>query len=117
VTVGKEFSGVGILVVRNAELIADGAFRWEGLIIVTGAGVGFRVVGEENREVYGAIMINETDSTTTTSVLSLQGAIKVFYSRSALDRVVSLLPSLTLQHIYASFPFTIKQNYWRSLNW
>ena len=117
VVVGGAFSGIGILVVRNSELIADGAFRWEGLILVTGAGAGFRVVGEENKEVYGAIMINETDANTTTSILSLQGAIKVFYSRSALDRVVSLLPSLTLQPIYASFPFTIKQNYWRSLNW
>ena len=117
VALGGKFNGVGILVVRNAEIIANGAFRWEGLILVTGAGVGFRVVDEENKEVYGAIMINETASTTTTSILSLQGAIKVFYSRSALDRVVSLLPSLTFQHIYASFPFTIKQNYWRSLNW
>ena len=59
-TVGGKFSGVGILVVRNAELVANSAFRWEGLIIVTGTGVGFRVVEEENKEVYGAVMINET---------------------------------------------------------
>ena len=118
VTVGGKFSGVGILVVRNAELVADSAFRWEGLIIVTGAGVGFRVVEEENKEVYGAVMINETGSVaaTTPTILALQGAIKVFYSRSALDRVISLVPSATLENIYASLPSTITQDYWRSVN-
>jgi Tfp pilus assembly protein PilX len=118
VTVGGKFSGVGILVVRNAELVADSAFRWEGLIIVTGTGVGFRVVEEENKEVYGAIMINETGSVaaTTPTILALQGAIKVFYSRSALDRVISLVPSATLENIYASLPSTITQDYWRNVN-
>lgn len=119
VTVGGNFSGVGILVVRDAELVANGVFRWEGLIIVTGTGVGFRVVEEENKEIYGAIMINETGSVavTTPTILTLQGAIKVLYSRYALDRVVSLLPSLAFQKIYAALPFTIKQDYWRSVNW
>jgi hypothetical protein len=117
VTVGGKFNGVGILVVRNAELVANGAFHWEGLIVVTGAGVGFRVVEEENKEVYGAIMINETGSATASTILSLQGAIKLFYSRSALDRVVSLLPSLALQNAYDWLPCTLKQDYWRSVNW
>ena len=118
VSVGGKFSGVGILVVRNAEFVAGGAFRWEGLIVVTGTGVGFRVVGEENKEVYGAVMINETGSVaaTTPTILALQGAIKVFYSRSALDRVISLVPSATLDNVYASLPSTITQDYWRSVN-
>jgi hypothetical protein len=118
VTVGGKFSGVGILVVRNAELVANSAFRWEGLIIVTGTGVGFRVLEEENKEVYGAVMINETGSVaaTTPTILALQGAIKVFYSRSALDRVISLVPSATLENVYASLPSTITQDYWRSVN-
>jgi Tfp pilus assembly protein PilX len=118
VTIDGKFNGVGILVVRNAEIVANGAFRWEGLIIVTGTGVGFRVVGEENKEVYGAVMINETGSVaaTTPTILTLQGAIKVFYSRSALDRVVSLVPSATLENVYASLPSTITQDYWRSVN-
>jgi hypothetical protein len=118
VSVGGKFSGVGILVVRNAEFVASGAFRWEGLIVVTGTGVGFRVVGEENKEVYGAVMINETGSVaaTTPTILALQGAIKMFYSRSALDRVISLVPSATLDNVYASLPSTITQDYWRSIN-
>src|SRR5262249_44960652 len=95
VTIGGKLSGVGILVVRNAELIANGAFRWEGLIIVTGTGVGFRVTGEENKDVYGSIMINDTGSVAVTvpTVLELQGSIRVFYSQSALNRVVPLIPS------------------------
>jgi hypothetical protein len=118
VTVGGNFSGVGILVVRNAEIIANGAFRWEGLIIVTGTGVGFRVVGEENKEVYGAVMINETSSivATTPTILAIQGAIKVLYSRFALDRVTALMPSQTLESVYVSLPATIRQDYWRSVN-
>jgi Tfp pilus assembly protein PilX len=118
VSVGGKFSGVGILVVRNAEFVAGGAFRWEGLIVVTGTGVGFRVVGEENKEVYGAVMINETGSVaaTTPTILTLQGAIKVLYSRSALDQAISLVPSATLDHVYSSLPSTITQDYWRSVN-
>jgi hypothetical protein len=118
VTVGGNFSGVGILVVRNAEIIVKGAFRWEGLIIVTGTGVGFRVVGEENKEVYGAVMINETGSVAAMipTILALQGAIKVFYSRSTLERVINLVPSATLENVYASLPSTITQDYWRSVN-
>ncbi len=118
VTVEGSFNGVGILVVRNAEFVASGSFRWEGLIIVTGPDVGFRVVGEENKEVYGALMINETGPTvgSTQATLALQGAVKVFYSRSALNRVVDLLPVPTLENTYAALPFKITQDYWRSVN-
>lgn len=118
VTVSGKLSGVGILVVRNAELVANGAFRWEGLIIITGTGVGFRVAGEENKDVYGAVMINETGSVgvTTPTLLALQGTIRAFYSRSALDRVVTLVPSEILEHLYASLPSTITQDYWRSVS-
>jgi len=118
VTVGGKFSGVGILVVRDAELIADGAFRWEGLIIITGTDVGFRVVGNENKEVYGAIVINEISPTIamTTTVLQLQGAIKVLYSRAALIQAAGLLPTPILESAYPSLPSTITQDYWRSVN-
>ena len=118
VTIGGKLSGVGILVVRNAELVANGAFRWEGLIIVTGTGVGFRVTGEENKDVYGSIMINDTGSVPVTvpTVLELQGSIRVFYSQSALNRVVPLIPSAILDKLYASLPSTITQDYWRSVN-
>jgi hypothetical protein len=118
VTVGGKFSGVGILVVRNAELIANGAFRWEGLIIITGTDVGFRIVGNENKEVYGALMINEVSPTAITkpTIVEMQGAIKVLYSRSALGQVAELLPPPTLERAYSSLPSMITQDYWRSVN-
>jgi hypothetical protein len=118
VTVSGKFNGVGILVVRNAELIADGAFRWEGLIIITGTDVGFRVVGNENKEVYGAIMINEIGPTIgmTPTILQLQGAIKVLYSRAALIQAARLLPTPVLESAYPLLPSVITQDYWRSVN-
>jgi hypothetical protein len=118
VTVDGNFGGAGILVVRNISLVANGSFTWEGLIIVTGTGVGFRVVGEENKEIYGAVMINETGSITapTQPILALEGAIRVFYSRSALARAANLVPSASLVTVYASLPSIITQDFWRSVN-
>jgi hypothetical protein len=118
VTVGGKFTGVGILVVRNAELVANGAFRWEGLVIITGADVGFRVVGNENKEVFGALMINEASPTVVTksTIVEIEGAIKVLYSRSALDQAAKLVPAAMLENVYSSLPSTITQDYWRSVN-
>jgi hypothetical protein len=118
VTIGGNFSGVGILVVRNAELIANGAFRWEGLIIITGTDIGFRVVGNENKEVYGALIINEIGPTvgTTPTMLQLQGAIKVLYSRSALVQTAGMQPLPMLESAYPSLPSIVTQDYWRSVN-
>lgn len=118
VTVDGNFSGAGILVVRNIPLVANGSLRWEGLIIVTGTGVGFRVVGEENKDIYGAVMINETGSiiAPTQMILALEGAIRVAYSRSALARAANLVPSASLANVYASLPSIITQDFWRSVN-
>jgi hypothetical protein len=118
VTVGEKFSGVGVLVVRDAELIANGAFRWEGLIIITGTDVGFRVVGNDNKEVYGALMINEVSPTAVTkpTIVEIHGVIKVLYSRSALGQVAELLPPATLKNAYSSLPAMITQDYWRCVN-
>ena len=112
------FSGAGILVVRNAALIASGTFRWDGLIIVTGANVEFRVTGEDNKDIYGAIVINETSlgPTASESILTLQGAIRVLYSRAGFKRAADLLPTATIENLYPSLPATITQDYWRSLN-
>ena len=85
---------------------------------MTGAGVGLRVVGEENKDIFGAVIINETGSVaaTTPTILALEGAIRVFYSRSALERAANLVPSATLANVYASLPSTITQDFWRSVN-
>jgi hypothetical protein len=52
----------------------------------------------------------------TTTVLQLQGAIKVLYSRAALIQAAGLLPTPILESVYPSLPSTITQDYWRSVN-
>lgn len=118
VSIEGNLGGVGILVVRNSQLVLNSAFRWEGLLIVTGADVGFRATGAENKEVYGALIINETGPglAAIPPILTLEGAIRLLYSRSAFSRVVGLLPSSTLAETYDSLPFAVTQDYWRSVN-
>jgi Tfp pilus assembly protein PilX len=112
-TVGIEgpASGVGILVVRDSDLVVRGAFHWEGLIIVSGTNVGFRVEGGGSKEIFGSVMINEngSDSGRGTEEVKLEGSIKIRYSSSSLRRAVE-----TLESIYGSLPSTIMQNYWRT---
>ena len=63
VEVNGTFSGAGVLVVRNADLVARAtSFKYEGLIIVTGNEVGFGMLGNGQQKVYGSIMINETST-------------------------------------------------------
>lgn len=118
VVTGENFTGAGILVVRDAELVASGVFRWEGLIVVTGSDVGFRVVGEENKEIIGALMINEAGAAIGVgpAILDIQGAVRVLHSRSALGTAASLVQTPTLANAYDWLPFYLKQDYWRSLN-
>ncbi|MGH7774009.1 MAG: PilX N-terminal domain-containing pilus assembly protein [Candidatus Binatia bacterium] len=114
-TVGIEgpSSGVGLLVVRDSDLVIRGDFHWEGLIIVSGTNVGFRVEGGGNKEIFGSVMINEngSDSGPGKEEVKLEGAIKIRYSSSSLRRAVE-----TLESIYSSLPSTIMQNYWRTEN-
>src|SRR5690606_16532048 len=60
VTIAGDHTGAGILVVRNADLILAEAFRWEGLVIVTGNDVGLKTMGSGTKDVLGASIVNET---------------------------------------------------------
>lgn len=111
VNLAGNFAGAGILVVRDAELIVGGAFRWDGLVIVTGDNVGFGVVGEENKEIYGSVVVNETAPAAV--ILTLRGVIKVLYSGGALDGAAALIPESVLENLYGSLPAKLTQNYWR----
>jgi hypothetical protein len=116
VNLGGGIAGAGILVVRNAELITSGSFRWEGLILVTGRNVSFKAMGAESKEIYGAMMIQETGTPgTETAILDIQGSVRVLFSRPALSQAVSLIPSGILQPAYTSLPSTISQEYWRTI--
>lgn len=110
-------TGVGILVVRNADLYVRGNFDWQGLIIVTGTNVSFTVDGGGSGNIYGSIMINETGSDAGKE-LDLQGNINVRYSSQALQKAMSAvdLSRNPLQDIYDSTPSTISQVYWRTVS-
>jgi Tfp pilus assembly protein PilX len=109
------FTGAGILVVKNANVEIYGAWHWEGLIIVTGANVGFKVAGGGNKDIYGSIMINETTTDTPVEV-DLAGAVNVRYSSAALQNALNLFSSSQnpLQGVYDSMPSSISTVYWRT---
>ena len=115
VDIGGSFTGVGILAVRDADLEVSGVFHWEGLILVSGTHVGFRVEGGENKDIFGSVMVNERgwDTGAGTEEIKLQGAAAVRYSRSALQRAAQLFPLTALEVIYGSVPSTVTQSYWR----
>lgn len=114
VDIGGTFAGVGFLVVRNADLIASGAFHWEGLVLVSGINVGFSVSGGGNKDVYGSVIINER-GTDATLEFEAQGAVTVKYSSSALELAATVAPVSVLEAIFDSLPSTIMQNYWRTV--
>jgi len=118
VIAGGNFRGAGILIVQDAELAGVGALYWEGLIVVTGDNVGFRVEGVENKEIFGGLIVNETGSLSGPgpALFDLRGAIRITFSRSALNNVAGLVPSASLARSYAFLPFTLRQDYWRTVN-
>ena len=110
-------SGAGILVVRNADLILEGGFRWEGLIIITGSRVSLKVVEAGIKEIIGAVIINETGiySETNPSIFDVHGPIKILFSRSALQTAASVVPTSALMSAYTSLPSEVVQSYWRPI--
>ena len=118
VVVGGNFTGAGILVVQNAEWVGVGAFHWEGLIVVTGDHVGFRVDGTESKELFGGLIVNETGVVSDPGpvLFDIRGAITIKFSRSALNAVAGLVPSASLAQSYPVLPFTVTQDYWRAVN-
>jgi Tfp pilus assembly protein PilX len=116
VTVGGSFTGVGILVVRNADLVLSGTFRWEGLVLVTGDDVSFKSIGPSAKDLLGAVMVNETGNPAATRrILDIQGAVRMLFSRQALRRASSLIPAAALNSAYGSLPSAISQDYWRTV--
>ncbi|MDP2606876.1 MAG: hypothetical protein Q8S00_30430 [Deltaproteobacteria bacterium] len=116
VRLGGNVSGAGVLVVKNAELIAGGPFRWEGLIIVTGSNVGFTILGSETKDIYGAVMINETGTPgSATAIFDIQGSMRLLFSRIALGRITALIPTSALNNAYGFLPSNLTQDYWRAV--
>lgn len=110
-------SGAGILVVRNTEVVAHGSFHWEGWLIVTGDNVGFKATGPASKEIFGALIVHETGNPgTAVSVLDIQGALKLLFSRRALNKAAELIPPSVMANTYSSLPFFIAQNFWRTVS-
>jgi Tfp pilus assembly protein PilX len=113
VSIQGNFSGAGVLVVRNADLVAKGNFKYEGLIIVTGNKVGFGMIGGGQQDVYGSIVINETSTDGSSyKELVLQGNAAVKSSQSALAYAKQLIPVSWLSTIISTFPVSVQQVSW-----
>jgi len=109
-------SGVGILVVKNADLILNGGFHWDGLVIVSGQEVGLKVLGSSSKEVMGATLINETGAPgSATAIVDIQGNLRLLFSRQALRRASVLIPSVALSQAYTALPSYVLQDYWRTV--
>jgi hypothetical protein len=109
-------SGFGILVVKNADLILNGGFHWDGLVLVSGQEVGLRVFGSSSKEVMGATLINETGAPgSATAIFDIQGNLRLLFSRQALRRASVLIPSVALSQAYTALPSYVLQDYWRTV--
>jgi hypothetical protein len=115
VTFGGSAAGAGILVVRNADLVLSGTFRWEGLVVVTGSDVSFKTTGATPKQLFGAVVVNETGIPEAgRKILDIEGSVRIGFSRSALARVVQLVPSTAFGPAYGALPVLISQDYWRA---
>jgi hypothetical protein len=108
-------SGAGILVARNADLVLEGGFRWEGLIIITGTGASLKVSDAGVKEIIGGVIVNETGphSGSNPSAIDVRGAAKILFSRAALQSAATVVPASVLTSAYPSLPAEIVQSYWR----
>jgi Tfp pilus assembly protein PilX len=116
VTLAGGLAGVGILVVKNADLILSGTFRWEGLVLVTGNDVSLKVIGPSTKDLLGAAVVNETGNPVVPRrILDIEGAVRMLFSRQALGLASYLIPTVTLNSAYGSLPSAISQDYWRTI--
>jgi len=110
-------AGAGILLVKNADLVLSGSFSWEGLIIVSGGDVGLRASGLGEKDIVGAILINETGSAASgKAIVDLQDQFRLRFSRRALARAAGLISEALRTQTFSVAPFVITQNYWRTVN-
>jgi Tfp pilus assembly protein PilX len=117
VTLNGNATGAGILIIKDADLILAGSFRWEGLIITTGSEVGLKVIGSGSKEILGGVLINEAGSPeSNTAILDIQGNLRLLFSRQALGRAAELVPTPVPDNIYAALPSVVSQQYWRTVS-
>ena len=110
-------TGAGILIVKNADLVLNGAFRWDGLVIVSGQEVGLKALGSSGKDVLGAVLVSETGAPGSgTAIFDVQGNLRLLFSRQALNRAALLVPKASLNSLYPVLPAYVSQDYWRTIN-
>jgi Tfp pilus assembly protein PilX len=115
-TMAGSVSGAGILVVKNADLVLSGTFRWVGLVLVTGSDVSLRSSGAGAKELLGAAVVHEEGiAVAGRKLLDFEGAIRILFSRLALSQASSLVPTASANIARGSLPSMISQDYWRSV--
>jgi hypothetical protein len=113
VTLAGDMAGAGVLIVRNADLVLTGSLRWDGLIIVSGNNVSLKVTGSSGKDVFGAVIVNETGVSSGKALIDLQGRVRLLFSRQALIQAAQLIPSSLIS--YTSLPVQVSQDYWRTV--
>jgi hypothetical protein len=116
VTLAGNIAGTGILIINDAELVALGPLRWDGLVLVSGRNAGFRAAGDTVKEVFGGLVINEAApmAGATPFALDLRGSMRILYSSATLAAAATLIPPPLLESHYASLPYSLTQDYWRA---
>jgi hypothetical protein len=102
VQITGESQGTGILIVESAEASIDGAFRWNGPIVLTGHNVALRYGGAAGGEIFGAVIVNELAPTTGSAQFGSDDArpAAIRYSRQAIELVERGL-SRRFVHLYS----------------
>jgi len=113
--IGGNFSGAVILVVRNAQLVANGAFHFEGLIINSGNDVGVRIRGGGDKEIYGSLMVNELNHDAQLE-LEATGAVTFRASASALAMASQLFSWQAWQTLLPVAPIDVQERSWREVS-
>lgn len=115
-TMAGTVTGAGILVIKNADLVLSGTFRWAGLVLVTGNDVSLKTMGLDTKELLGAAIVHETGIPAAgRKILEFEGGVRILFSRRALSQASHLVPSTTANIAYESLPSRISQDYWRSV--
>ncbi len=115
-TMAGNVTGAGILVIKNADLVLSGAFRWLGLVLVTGNDVSLKTIGLDTKELLGAAVVHEAGIPVAgRKIVEFEGTIRILFSRRALSQASHLVPSATANIAYESLPSGISQDYWRSI--
>ena len=93
--------GSGLLIVEDGTVALTGDFRWNGPVILSGRNVGIRYYGGGNRDIYGAVVVNETRSDGPPNLeADMSGTATLSYSTQALANAMTAVGNRRLMTLY-----------------